>query len=88
MRYVKKDYTTQLIDELRQLPAITSSHEQAKKTAQHKARQTASGAICNICYAFAPRIPFAVEQVIPALQRRGLFRTEYSGTTLREHLGL
>jgi FMN-dependent oxidoreductase (nitrilotriacetate monooxygenase family) len=29
-----------------------------------------------------------VEQVIPELQRRRLFRTEYEGTTLREHLGL
>ncbi|BBP83441.1 MULTISPECIES: LLM class flavin-dependent oxidoreductase [unclassified Pseudomonas] len=29
-----------------------------------------------------------VEQVIPELQRRGLFRTEYQGRTLREHLGL
>jgi FMN-dependent oxidoreductase (nitrilotriacetate monooxygenase family) len=29
-----------------------------------------------------------VEQVVPELQRRGLFRTEYSGTTLREHYGL
>jgi alkanesulfonate monooxygenase len=29
-----------------------------------------------------------VEQVIPELQRRGLFRTEYEGDTLREHLGL
>ena len=27
-------------------------------------------------------------EVIPLLQRRGLFRTEYSGTTLREHYGL
>lgn len=26
--------------------------------------------------------------VVPELQRRGIFRTEYSGTTLREHLGL
>jgi hypothetical protein len=26
--------------------------------------------------------------VIPELQRRGLFRTEYEGTTLRENLGL
>jgi alkanesulfonate monooxygenase len=25
--------------------------------------------------------------VVPELQRRGLFRTEYSGSTLREHLG-
>jgi len=30
---------------------------------------------------------FAAE-VVPLLQRRGLFRTEYRGTTLREHYGL
>ena len=30
---------------------------------------------------------FAAE-VIPLLQRRGLFRTEYAGTTLREHYRL
>ena len=29
-----------------------------------------------------------VEMVTPELQRRGLFRTEYEGATLREHLGL
>ncbi|MCE7796465.1 LLM class flavin-dependent oxidoreductase [Sphingobium sufflavum] len=29
-----------------------------------------------------------VDQVVPILQRRGLFRTEYEGTTLRENLGL
>lgn len=29
-----------------------------------------------------------VDAVVPELQRRGLFRTEYSGTTLRDHLGL
>lgn len=29
-----------------------------------------------------------VEHVIPELQRRGLFRTEYEGRTLRENLGL
>ncbi|MGG4096469.1 LLM class flavin-dependent oxidoreductase [Paenibacillus lautus] len=29
-----------------------------------------------------------VNTVIPVLQERGFFRTEYSGTTLREHLGL
>ncbi|RGD90061.1 LLM class flavin-dependent oxidoreductase [Acinetobacter sp. SWAC57] len=40
----------------------------------------------------APTFPIGltdfVEQVIPELQRRGLFRQEYEGTTLREHLGL
>ena len=29
-----------------------------------------------------------VDLVVPELQRRGLFRTEYSGPTLRDHLGL
>lgn len=29
-----------------------------------------------------------VDLVVPELQRRGLFRKEYTGTTLREHLGL
>jgi alkanesulfonate monooxygenase len=29
-----------------------------------------------------------VEFIVPELQRRGLFRTEYEGTTLRENLGL
>jgi alkanesulfonate monooxygenase SsuD/methylene tetrahydromethanopterin reductase-like flavin-dependent oxidoreductase (luciferase family) len=29
-----------------------------------------------------------VDCVVPELQRRGLFRTEYEGTTLRDHLGL
>lgn len=29
-----------------------------------------------------------VDQVVPILQQRGLFRTEYEGRTLREHLGL
>ncbi|WP_271520500.1 NtaA/DmoA family FMN-dependent monooxygenase [Bradyrhizobium sp. CCBAU 53380] len=31
--------------------------------------------------------PF-VEHVVPLLQKRGLFRTEYRGETLREHLGI
>ena len=29
-----------------------------------------------------------VDHVVPILQRRGLHRTEYTGTTLRDHLGL
>jgi FMN-dependent oxidoreductase (nitrilotriacetate monooxygenase family) len=29
-----------------------------------------------------------IEHILPELRRRGLFRTEYQGTTLREHLGL
>ncbi|WP_431281493.1 LLM class flavin-dependent oxidoreductase [Humitalea sp. 24SJ18S-53] len=29
-----------------------------------------------------------VDQVVPILQKRGLFRQDYTGTTLRDHLGL
>jgi hypothetical protein len=29
-----------------------------------------------------------VDQVVPELRRRGLFRHEYTGTTLRDHYGL
>jgi N-acetyl-S-(2-succino)cysteine monooxygenase len=29
-----------------------------------------------------------VNLVVPELQRRGLFRRDYSGPTLRDHLGL
>jgi hypothetical protein len=29
-----------------------------------------------------------VEQVVPLLRKRGLFRHEYAGSTLREHLGV
>jgi alkanesulfonate monooxygenase len=40
----------------------------------------------------APYLPGGLEKVIdlvvPELQRRGLFRTEYEGTTLRDSLGL
>ncbi|MCK1352708.1 NtaA/DmoA family FMN-dependent monooxygenase [Bradyrhizobium sp. CW7] len=40
----------------------------------------------------APAVPEALDTIcqllIPELQRRGLARTEYEGTTLRDHLGL
>jgi FMN-dependent oxidoreductase (nitrilotriacetate monooxygenase family) len=43
----------------------------------------------NVMPAFQPgSLKDFVELVIPELQRRGLFRTEYEGTTLRENLGL
>lgn len=29
-----------------------------------------------------------VDRVVPILRERGLFRSEYEGTTLREHYGL
>jgi len=37
---------------------------------------------------FPEQLEIFVDEVIPILQRRGVFRTDYAGETLREHLGL
>jgi alkanesulfonate monooxygenase SsuD/methylene tetrahydromethanopterin reductase-like flavin-dependent oxidoreductase (luciferase family) len=43
----------------------------------------------NIMPAYFPdELEVFVDQVVPQLQRRGLFRREYTGRTLRDHLGL
>ncbi|HET8995605.1 MAG TPA: LLM class flavin-dependent oxidoreductase [Acetobacteraceae bacterium] len=43
----------------------------------------------NVMFPYLPGgLDDFVDRVIPELQRRGLFRREYEGTTLRDHLGL
>jgi alkanesulfonate monooxygenase len=43
----------------------------------------------NIMFPFLPAgLDDFVDKVVPELQRRGIFRTEYEGKTLRENLGL
>jgi len=43
----------------------------------------------NVLFPFIPvGVDDMVDRVVPELQRRGLFRKDYVGTTLREHLGL
>jgi FMN-dependent oxidoreductase (nitrilotriacetate monooxygenase family) len=43
----------------------------------------------NIMFPYVPGgLDDFVDKVVPELQRRGLFRTEYEGTSLRDHLGL
>jgi FMN-dependent oxidoreductase (nitrilotriacetate monooxygenase family) len=43
----------------------------------------------NIMFPFLPAgLDDFVDKVVPALQRRGIFRREYEGKTLRENLGL
>jgi len=47
---------------------------------------------CDGFNVMPPYIPGSLDDfcrlVVPELQKRGLFRTEYEGTTLRENLGL
>ncbi len=43
----------------------------------------------NVMFPFLPGgLEAFCDRVVPELQRRGIFRTEYEGRTLREHLGL
>jgi alkanesulfonate monooxygenase len=43
----------------------------------------------NVMFPFLPAgLEDFVDRVVPELQRRGLFRREYEGKTLRENLGL
>lgn len=43
----------------------------------------------NVNFPYLPQgLDDVVEKLIPELQRRGLFRKDYEGTTLRDHLGL
>jgi alkanesulfonate monooxygenase SsuD/methylene tetrahydromethanopterin reductase-like flavin-dependent oxidoreductase (luciferase family) len=51
-----------------------------------------AGGACDGFTIMPPYIPGCLddfcELVIPELRRRGLFREDYEGTTLRDHLGL
>ena len=51
-----------------------------------------NGGACDGFVIAATHSPGAYEDmvrlVVPELQRRGLFRKRYTGSTLREHLGL
>ncbi|WP_328917361.1 MULTISPECIES: LLM class flavin-dependent oxidoreductase [unclassified Streptomyces] len=62
--------------------------EQVADTIEHWYGQGAADGF-NIMPAVLPSgLELFVDRVVPILQERGLFRTEYTGTTLREHYGL
>jgi alkanesulfonate monooxygenase len=43
----------------------------------------------NVVFPYLPQgLDDVVDRLVPELQRRGLFRSEYEGATLRDHLGL
>ena len=62
------------------------------KTIADKMQEWLEGDACDGFLVVAPYFPGGVETfvhlVIPELQRRGLFRTEYDGKTLRDVMGL
>lgn len=64
-------------------------------TPEHIADEMAVWLEEEACDGFTVTLPYlpqglddVTQRLVPELQRRGLFRKEYEGTTLREHLGL
>ena len=80
---------------IRELIIAVTSREQFVGTADHVAAEIDRYIQSDACdgFIFVPHLtPHGldefVDHVVPVLQERSGFRTEYSGTTLREHLGL
>ncbi len=81
--------------ELRDYAAVSSGHRVLYGTAESIADDmeawfrsgAASGFVLQFTHHPGPLDDF-VDQVVPILVKRGLFRREYEGRTLREHLGL
>lgn len=62
--------------------------EQVADTIEHWYESGAADGF-NIMPAVLPSgLELFVDRVVPILRERGLFRSEYEGTTLREHYGL
>ncbi|MDZ5664141.1 LLM class flavin-dependent oxidoreductase [Nocardioides sp. S-58] len=67
---------------------VTGTPDQVADTIQEWAEQGAADGF-NVMPPWLPGgIDVFIEEVVPILRRRGLFRTEYTGSTLRDHLGL
>jgi N-acetyl-S-(2-succino)cysteine monooxygenase len=94
LKAVAKKYKMTL-RELRDYAAVSSGHRLVIGTAEHIAddlqmwfEQGASdGFVVMPPYHPGPSTEF-VDEVVPLLVKRGLFRSDYEGTTLRDHLGL
>ena len=83
------------IRQLRDYAAVSSGHRVLIGTAVQIADDLETWFKSGACDGFAIMTPYSpqpfakfVDQVVPILVERGLFRKEYEGKTLRDHLGL
>jgi FMN-dependent oxidoreductase (nitrilotriacetate monooxygenase family) len=69
------------------LEMVGTAHSIADQMEQWLVEEGSDG--FNVMFPYLPGgLDDFVDKVVPELQRRGIFRREYEGTTLREHLGL
>ncbi|MCX7362330.1 MAG: LLM class flavin-dependent oxidoreductase [Alphaproteobacteria bacterium] len=83
------------IRQLRDYAAVSSGHRVLMGTPTQVADDLESWFRSGACDGFAIMTPYSpqpfetfVDRVVPILVERGLFRKEYAGKTLRDHLGL
>ena len=67
---------------------LVGTPEQVADTLEHWFLAHAADGFNIMPDMFPSGVEVFVDEVVPLLQKRGLFRHEYSGSTLREHLGL
>ncbi|GHH80280.1 monooxygenase [Streptomyces sulfonofaciens] len=66
---------------------FTGTPEQLAGLITHWWRQDAADGFTVMPHLLPDQLDLFVDHVVPILQRSGLARTEYAGTTLREHVG-
>ena len=64
------------------------SPETVAATIDHAVQEDASDGVILVPHITPGGLDEFADKVVPLLQERGVFRTEYEGTTLRSHLGL
>jgi len=67
---------------------VVGGPEQIADTMEHWVRESAADGFNIMCDVFPSGLVAFVDHVVPELQKRGLFRREYSGATLRDRYRL
>jgi len=67
---------------------VEHDEEHDNTTSTHKVMHAAADGFNAMPAVLPSGLERFVDEVVPILQDRGLFRTEYTGSTLREHYGL
>ncbi|CAN7663071.1 NtaA/DmoA family FMN-dependent monooxygenase [Phenylobacterium sp. LjRoot225] len=70
------------------MPQIVGSPEQVADQMEEIWRETGCLGFNVTPHVMPSSVSDFVDQVVPILQKRGIYRTEYAGTTFRENLGL
>jgi alkanesulfonate monooxygenase SsuD/methylene tetrahydromethanopterin reductase-like flavin-dependent oxidoreductase (luciferase family) len=80
--------TRELIIEMTGRQTFVGTARTVAGSIDHLVQQDAADGFILVPHVTPDGLDEFADTVVPLLQERGVFRTEYAGTTLREHLGL